>query len=317
MQVQRDQQDAQQFWLALLSAVRQACGTAGDAAPPAATPEFNAPAMVDRVLAELAVARSDITLVIDDLHELNSPEALAQLARLLVNLHPHVHAVLATRHDLRLHLHRLRLADELAEIRAADLRFTERETRELLDASGITLSEAGIALLYRRTEGWAAGLRLAAISLAGHPDPERFVAEFSGSDRTVAEYLLAEMLERQPDDVKDLLLRTSLLDRVNGELADLLTGRPGSERTLLELEDANAFVVSLDPERTWFRYHHLFADLLRLELRRTLPEEAPRCTCAPRAGSPSRASLSMQYGTPRQRVTGPARHGSSPTIRSA
>src|SRR6202042_1305502 len=101
------------------------------------------------------------------------------------------------------------------------------------------------------------------------------VAEFSGSNRTVAEYLLAEMLERQPDDVKDLLLRTSLLDRVNGELADLLTGRPGAERILLELEDANAFVVSLDPERTWFRYHHLFADLLRLELRRRMPEEIP------------------------------------------
>ena len=101
------------------------------------------------------------------------------------------------------------------------------------------------------------------------------MAEFSGSDRTVAEYLIAEMLDRQPDDVKDLLLRTSLLDRVNGELADLLTGRPGSERILLALEDANAFVVSLDPERTWFRYHHLFADLLRLELRRSLPEQVP------------------------------------------
>ena len=186
-----------------------------------------------------------------------------------------MHAVLATRRDLPLRLHQLRLAGELAEIRAADLRFTERETRELLDASGIALSEAGAALLHQRTEGWAAGLRLAAISLADHPDPERFVAEFSGSDRTVAEYLIAEMLERQPDDVKDLLLRTSLLDRVNGELADLLTGRPGSERILLELEDANAFVVSLDPERTWFRYHHLFGDLLRLELRRTLPEEVP------------------------------------------
>ena len=183
--------------------------------------------------------------------------------------------MLATRHDLRLRLHQLRLAGELAEIRAADLRFTERETRELLDASGIALSDAGAALLHQRTEGWAAGLRLAAISLAGHPDPERFVAEFSGSDRTVAEYLIAEMLERQPADVQDLLLRTSLLDRVNGELADLLTGRPGSERILLELEDANAFVESLDPERTWFRYHHLFADLLRLELRRTLPEEVP------------------------------------------
>jgi len=275
LQVQRDQQDAQQFWLALLDAVRHASATTGRAEPPAATPEFNAPAMVDRVLSEFAGVRGDLTLVIDDLHELNSPEALAQLTRLLTNLPSHVHAMLTTRHDLRLRLHQLRLAGELAEIRAADLRFTERETRELLDASGIALSDAGAALLHQRTEGWAAGLRLAALSLAGHPDPERFVAEFSGSDRTVAEYLIAEMLERQPAGVQDLLLRTSLLDRVNGELADVLTGRPGSERILLELADANAFVVPLDPERVWFRYHHLFGDLLRLELRRTLPEEVP------------------------------------------
>ena len=275
MQVQRDQHDAQQFWLALLDAIRHASATAGRAEPPAATPDFNAPAMVDRVLSELAGARGGITLVIDDLHELNSPEALAQLTRLLTSLPRNAHAMLTTRHDLGLRLHQLRLAGELAEIRAADLRFTERETRMMLDASGIALPEAGAALLHQRTEGWAAGLRLAAISLAGHPDPERFVAEFSGSDRTVAEYLIAEMLERQPPDVQDLLLRTSLLDRVNGELADLLTGRPGSERILLELADTNAFVESLDPERTWFRYHHLFADLLRLELRRTLPEEVP------------------------------------------
>jgi LuxR family maltose regulon positive regulatory protein len=275
LQVQRGQQDAQQFWLALLGAVRQATGADSGAEPPAATPDFNAPAMADRVLSELADAHGGITLVIDDLHELTSPEALAQLTRLLTNLPPQVHAMLTTRHDVRLRLHQLRLAGELAEIRAADLRFSERETRELLDASGIELSDAGAALLHQRTEGWAAGLRLATISLAGHPDPERFVAEFSGSDRTVAEYLIAEMLERQPPDVQDLLLRTSLLDRVNGELADLLTGRPGSERILLDLQDANAFVESLDPERTWFRYHHLFGDLLRLELRRTLPEEVP------------------------------------------
>jgi LuxR family transcriptional regulator, maltose regulon positive regulatory protein len=254
VQVQRDQQDAQQFWLGLLDAVRQAAGTAGRAEAPAATPGFNGRAMVERVLAELADHRGRVMLVIDDLHELHSPEALAQLTRLLTDLPAHVHAVLATRRDLRLRLHRLRLAGELAELRAAELRFSERETRALLDASGIVLSDAGAALLHQRTEGWAAGLRLAALSLAGHPDPERFVAEFSGSDRTVAEYLLAEMLERQPPDVQDLLLRTCLLDRVNGELADLLTGRPGSERILLELEDANAFVVSLDPERRWFRY---------------------------------------------------------------
>jgi len=275
MQVQRAQHDAQQFWLALLDAIRHALAAAGRAEPPAATPDFNGWAMVDRVLSELADARDGITVVIDDLHELNSPEALAQLTRLLTNLPPQVHAILTTRHDVRLRLHQLRLAGELAEIRAADLRFTERETRELLNASGIALSDSGAALLHQRAEGWAAGLRLAALSLAGHPDPERFVAEFSGSDRMVAEYLLAEMLERQPPDVQDLLLRTSLLDRVNGELADLLTRRPGSERILLELEDANAFVESLDPERTWFRYHHLFADLLRLELRRAMPGEVP------------------------------------------
>jgi LuxR family maltose regulon positive regulatory protein len=273
--VQRDQQDAQQFWLAVLDAVRQATGRTSGTEPPAATPDFNARAMVDRVLSELEGTRGGITVVIDDLHELTSPEALAHLTRLLTSLPPGTHVILSTRHDLRLRLHRLRLAGELAEIRGADLYFTERETRALLEASGIALSETGAALLHQRTEGWAAGLRLAALSLAGHPDPERFVEEFSGSNRTVAEYLLAEMLDRQPDEVKGLLLRTSLLDRVNGELADLLTGRPGSERILLELEDANAFVISLDPERTWFRYHHLFGDLLRLELRRTLPEEVP------------------------------------------
>jgi LuxR family transcriptional regulator, maltose regulon positive regulatory protein len=275
LQVQRDQHDAQRFWLALLGAARRATGADGGAEPPAATPDFNAPAMAGRVLSELAEAPGGVTLVVDDLHELASPEALAQLAGLLTSLPPRVHVILATRHDVRLGLHQLRLAGELAEIRAADLRFSERETRELLDASGIALSEAGAVLLYQRTEGWAAGLRLAAISLAGHPDPERFVAEFSGSERTVAEYLLAEMLDRQPPDVQDLLLRTCLLDRVNGELADLLTGRPGSERILLDLEDANAFVESVDPGRTWFRYHHLFADFLRLELRRRLPAEVP------------------------------------------
>jgi LuxR family transcriptional regulator, maltose regulon positive regulatory protein len=275
MQVQRDQGDAQQFWLALLTAVRQAAAPASRTEPPAATPDFNGRVLVDRLLSELAGQRGRLILVIDDLHELISPDALTQLTRLLTSLPGDVHAVLATRRDLPLRLHRLRLADELAEIRAADLRFSERETRELLDASDIALSDAGVALLHHHTEGWAAGLRLAALSLADHPDPERFVAEFSGSDRTVAEYLIAEMLERQPDDVKDLLLRTSLLDRVNGELADLLTGRPGSERILLALEDANAFVMSLDPERTWFRYHHLFGDLLRLEARRTLAEEVP------------------------------------------
>ena len=274
VQVRRDQQDSQQFWLAVLSAIRQVPGAPGDGEQLAATPDFNESAIGDRVLSELE--EHDRTfLVIDDLHELTSAAALSQLSRLLLNLPPHVHAILAMRRDLPLRLHKLRLSGELAEIRAADLRFSEQETRQLLEAAGIALSEAAVARLHQRAEGWAAGLRLAAISLAGSPDPERFVVEFSGSSRTVAEYLLAEMLDCQPAEVQRLLLRTSLLDRVNGELADLLTDQPGSERILLDLEDANAFVLSLDPARTWFRYHHLFADLLRLELRRRFPEELP------------------------------------------
>lgn len=255
------QRDTQQFWLDLLGAV------GGDVAP---TPAFTGDAMATKVLS--AIGDDPVVLVIDDLHEVASPE---QLSPLLTNLPPHAHAIVASRHDPPLRLHRLRLAGELAEIRAAQLRFTQEETRELVATARLRLPDHVTTLLHQRTEGWAAGLRLAVLSLAGHPDPERFVAEFSGSDRTVAEYLTAEMLERQPAEVQRLLLRTSVLDRVNGELADLLTGLSGSARILLDLEDANAFVVSLDPGRTWFRYHHLFAGLLRLALRRTQAEEIP------------------------------------------
>ena len=134
------------------------------------------------------------------------------------------------------------------------------------------LSDVALAQLLQRTEGWAGGLRLAAMSLAAHDDPEQFAGEFSGSERTVAGYLLAEVLERQPAEVRELLLCTSVLERVSGPLADCLTGGSGAERILQELEDANAFVTSVDAGRSWFRYHHLFADLLRLELRRTFPE---------------------------------------------
>ena len=318
VQVQRDQQDAQQFWLAVLGAVRHATGADSGAEPPAATPDFNAPAMAGRVLSELADAPGGITLVVDDLHELTSPEALAQLTRLLTDFPPQVHAILTTRHDVRLGLHQLRLAGELAEIRAADLRFSERETRELLAASGVALSEAGAALLHQRTEGWAAGLRLAALSLAGHPDPERFVTEFSGSERTVAEYLLAEMLDRQPPDVQDLLLRTSLLDRVNGELADLLTGRPGSERILLEprgrervrrIARPRAHLVPLPPP------------VRRSAPAGAAPEAARRST---RAAPARRRMVHRAWPGDRGRPAHPGgrrlglmRPGCSPTIRSA
>jgi LuxR family transcriptional regulator, maltose regulon positive regulatory protein len=272
--VRPGQHDMQLFWLAMLGAVRAAAGTGeGGGQLPPVTPGSSGGAMADKVLSELEGSCDRFVLVIDDLHELSSPEAAGQLTALLTRLPASVRAIVATRRDPPLRLHKLRLAGELAEIRAAQLRFTEHETRQLLAAAGIALPERMAAMLHQRTEGWAAGLRLAVLSLAGHADPERFVAEFSGSDRTVAEYLMAEMLERQPPEVQGLLLRTSVLDRVNGELADLLTGATGSERILLDLEDANAFVVSVDPGRVWFRYHRMFGDLLRLEVRRTMPAD--------------------------------------------
>jgi LuxR family maltose regulon positive regulatory protein len=274
--VRRDQRDEQLFWLALLQAIQATLDEDTAEEPLTATPVFNAEAMVERVLAHLADYPGRLVLVLDDLHELESAGMQTQLTRLLTELPSHVHALLATRRDLRLRLHQLRLAGELAEIRAADLRFTEAEARAVLAAAGVVLSDQAAATLHKRTEGWAAGIRLAAISMAEHPDPERFVAEFSGTNRTVADYLVGELLERQPQHIQHLLLRTSVLDRVNGELADLMTGYSGSEQLLLELEDANAFVVSIDPERTWFRYHQLFADILRLELRRTMATEVPQ-----------------------------------------
>jgi LuxR family transcriptional regulator, maltose regulon positive regulatory protein len=267
--VERGERDAQRFWLSLIDALAGAVPVVERADP---APSFSGEALVDRLLADLTLLDEPAVLVIDDLHELDSAEALRWLEVLLARLPAALRVVLATREEPRLGLHSLRLAGQLTEIRAADLRFSEAEARQLLQAAGVRLSDQGAARLYALTEGWAAGLRLAAISLARHPDPERFVAEFSGSERTVAGYLVTEVLERQPAPVRELLLRTSLLERVSGPLADHLTGGSGSERILLGLEEANAFVTALDGRRTWFRYHHLFADLLQLELRRTHPE---------------------------------------------
>jgi LuxR family maltose regulon positive regulatory protein len=271
--VGRGEGDPQRFWLSVLGALRRTAPGSALVRPLTAAPNLDGWAMVERLLKDLAALEDRLWLVVDDVHELGSAEALRQLELLLMRGPPELRVVLATRHDVRLGLHRLRLEGELTEIRAADLRFTVGEARELFQAAGAELSESALAALVERTEGWAAGLRLAALSLAGHPDPERFAEEFSGSERTVAEYLLAEVLERQPEEVRRLLLRTSLLERVNGELADALTESSGGERVLQELEEANAFVVALDVRRSWFRYHHLFADLLQLELRRTAPDQ--------------------------------------------
>src|SRR3984957_8656509 len=269
----RGEQDPQRFWLSVLSALRGTSAGSGLVRELTAAPDLDGWAVVERLLKDLTPLADRLWLVIDDMHELRSAEALAQLELLVMRAPPELRFVLVTRHDLRLGLHRLRLEGELSEIRTADLQFTQAEARELLTAAGVALPEPALAMLHERAEGWAAGLRLAALSLAGHEDPERFAAEFSGSERTVADYLLAEVLERQPDEVRRLLLRTSVLERVSGPLADALTGGSGGERMLAELEQANAFVVSLDAARSWFRYHHLFADLLQLALRRTAPGE--------------------------------------------
>ena len=273
--VQGEERDPQRFWLSVFGALRDTPAGSKLVRPLTAAPDLDGWAVVERLLTDLGGLEDRVWLVIDDVHELRSAEALRQLELLVMRAPARLRFVLATRHDLRLGLHRLRLEGELTEIRAADLRFTLDEAKALFEAAGIPLPDPALGLLYERTEGWAAGLRLAALSLAGHPDPDRFAAEFSGSERTVAEYLLAEVLDRQPEPVRRLLLRTSVLDRVNGELADLLTGGSGGERLLQQLEQANTFVAALDARRSWFRYHQLFADLLQLELRGSAPAELP------------------------------------------
>jgi len=264
----RGERDPPRFWLAVLAALRQTTAGSALVRELTAAPDLDGWVITERLLADLAPLDDRVWLVVDDVHELG-PDALRQLELLILRAPRGLRFVLATRHDVRLGLHRLRLEGELAEIREPDLRFTVAEAGELFAAAGVHLPDP--APLVARTEGWAAGLRLAALSLAGHPDPGRLAAEFSGTERTVAEYLLAEVLDRQPEQVRRLLLRTSILDRVNGELAGLLTGDSGGERVLQDLEEANAFVVALDAWRSWFRYHHLFADLLQLQLRRAEP----------------------------------------------
>jgi LuxR family transcriptional regulator, maltose regulon positive regulatory protein len=274
----RGEHDGQRFWLSVVDALAPVVGSVQRVA---SAPGLRGQEVVDRLLRDLDAADEPVVLVIDDLHELRSADALKWLELFLARVPRQLLVVLATREDPRLGLHRLRLAGDLTELRGPDLRFSLEETRELLKAAGIALSEESATLLQERTEGWAAGLRLAAISLAQHPDPERFVTEFSGSERTVAGYLLAEVLERQPAEVRELLLRTSVLESVSGPLADFLTGNCGSEAILQGLQDANAFVTSLDARRSWFRYHQLFAELLQLELRRVSP---------PRVGALHRAA---------------------------
>ena len=251
VQVRRDEHDAQLFWLALLNAVRQACGTIRDEQL-AAMPDFNGRAMVDRMLSELAEHRGRVVLVINDVHELASTESLAQLTRLLANLPSQAHAIVSTRRDLWLGVHQLRLADELAEIRAADLRFSERETGELLAASGVSLSEAGTARLHQRTEGWAAGLRLAVLSPAGGAEPVIapalvtlagtmvWIGEFDEADRWLQRTIRALQADIGPDIRLLLHQTTGILQACRGRHHEALKEFSAAEYLQSKLEGPHA-----------------------------------------------------------------------------
>ena len=228
--------------------------------------------LVTALLNELAAPPSaeEALLVLDDYHLIDSQQVHASLGFLLEHRPPGLHVVLASRADPPLALARLRARGQLAELRAAELRFTADEAAALLqqvaDATGVALPDAAVAALAARTEGWAAGLQLAALSLRGQPDVTGFVAAFTGSHRYVLDFLAEEVLERQGGQVRAFLLETSVLERLSGPLCDAVTGRAGSQALLEQVERAGLFLVPLDEVRGWWRYHQLFADLLRARL---------------------------------------------------
>jgi LuxR family maltose regulon positive regulatory protein len=276
VRVERGESDATRFWGTVMDALRRSGAIATDDPLATLLPHEAQDEFLQRLQDGLGQLPRTLLLILDDLHQLRSDDALAGLERLLEHPPPQLRTLVASRHDPKLGLHRMRLAGDLTEIRATDLEFTPGEAAELIAGAGVSLAAEDLARLHERTEGWAAGLRLAAMSLARDDAPERFVAEFSGSERTIADYLVGEVLASHPPEVRDLLLRTCILERVNAPLADLLTGRRDGTRRLGELEEANALVVADDVARSWFRYHHLLADLLRLELRREAPDEVGR-----------------------------------------
>ena len=271
--VERGERDGQRFWLHVIDAIADANGDEViERVSPA--PRFAGAVVVEQLLLQLDGLEEPLDLVIDDLHELDSEDALAWLEMLLSRLPAQLRVVLATREEPTLGLHRLRVAGQLTELRGPDLRFRSRK-RAPCSAPAGSPCRMPVCLPPRSHRGMAGRFAPGSDLAAAHPDPERFVSEFSGSERNVAGYLLAEVLERQPPEVRDLLLRTSNLERVSGPLADALTGGTGAEAILQRLEDQNAFVTALDAARTWFRYHHLFADLLRFEMRRVAPATIP------------------------------------------
>ncbi|NOQ96441.1 MAG: NACHT domain-containing protein, partial [Desulfobacterales bacterium] len=246
--------------------------------PPPAEPILTA------LINEIAAIPDRIILVLDDYHLIEAQPIHDALTFLLRHLPPQMHLVIATREDPHLPLSRLRARGQLTELRARDLRFTSAEAAEFLNqVMGLDLSSEEIAALETRTEGWIAGLQLAAISMQGRDDATSFIKSFTGSHRLVLDYLIEEVLNHQPQNVQTFLLQTAILNRLTGSLCDAVrfgkakspTGQEDGQAILEMLERANLFIVPLDEERRWYRYHHLFADLLRQRLRQTYLEQIP------------------------------------------
>jgi LuxR family maltose regulon positive regulatory protein len=221
---------------------------------------------------EIDALDRDFTLILDDYHVIDAPSIHGAMTLLLDRLPRRMHLVIASRSEPPLALSRLRARGELTEVRAADLRFTLDEAAAFLRSMSLDLSDSDTAKLERRTEGWIAGLKLAALSMKGRGDVREFVDAFSGDNRYIADYLVDEVLQSEPEHIRRFLLGTAILDRLSGPLCDALTGDRDGQRVLDDLERRNLFVVALDDRREWYRYHHLFADVLQKQLRARDPE---------------------------------------------
>jgi LuxR family maltose regulon positive regulatory protein len=269
--------DPARFWRHAVAALDEVYPGIGERVgpllrPPPSSFEGLVTAVINELDAEPDAGDVAPVLVLDDYHEVDSQSVHASLGFLLEHLPPRLHVVLASRADPPLSLARLRANGQLDELRAAELRFTAEEAAALLrEAVGADVSDVAVAALAARTEGWAAGLQLAALSMRARPDVQGFVAAFTGSHRYVLDFLAEEVLERQTEDVRDFLLRTSVLERLSGPLCEAVTGHADSQVLLERIERAGLFVVPLDETRGWWRYHQLFADLLRVRLQEERP----------------------------------------------
>jgi ATP/maltotriose-dependent transcriptional regulator MalT len=273
----RDDNDPVRFWTYLVEALRTCRPAAGERSlATLAAPRVDIVAdVVPLLFDELARQDDPVVLVLDDYHLVTNPEIDRTLAYFVDHLPHTLELVVATRSEPPLALPRMRARGELVEIDAAQLSFTDAEAELLLNGlNGLGLDPATVTRLRRRTEGWAAGLYLAALTLRDRVDPAAFIRDFAGDDRHVVDYLSAEVLTGLPDDVRDFLLHTSPLERFCASLCDAVTGRHSARRILRELETSNFFLVPLDTRREWYRYHHLFGELLRHELQAAEPELA-------------------------------------------